>query len=97
MFLIEFHTYQNQKKITKEFPSVNKEHVLSIKQTLLKNVHVYLIQINKKLPRGQYVKSLLRLSNFYQHQSKVFMCLLIKLPRGQYVKSSDFLISININ
>ena len=86
MFLIEFHTYQNQKKITKEFPSVNKEHVLSIKETLLKNVHVYLIQINKKLPRGQYVKSLLRLSNFYQHQSKVFMCLLMKPPRVHYVR-----------
>ena len=57
MFLIEFHTYQNQKKITKEFPSVNKEHVLSIKETLLKNVHVYLID-SEKLPRGQYVKSL---------------------------------------
>ena len=54
MFLIEFQTYQKQKKIIKEFPKVKKEHVLSIKETLLKNVHVYLI--NKK--RGQYVKSL---------------------------------------
>ena len=42
MFLIEFQTYQKQKKIIKEFPKVKKEHVLSIKETSLKNVHVYL-------------------------------------------------------
>ena len=47
IFLIKFHTYQKQKKVIKEFPSVKKEHVLSMKETLIKNVHVYLI---KKTP-----------------------------------------------
>ena len=40
--------YEKQKNVIKEFPSINIGHVLSMKETLIKNVHVYLI--NKKTP-----------------------------------------------